>query len=854
MPTLYNFSWVESYLSQLMPHVGLRQLATMNTQPLLRTVVLWPALLTPAVHLREKEDDNWIELLLATRTDELQPAYVNRRLKMTAGLSKTIFHKEPLFTKDIEKNIEVKSVSPDGNGILATKSQFKGILHKLALKGFLSDYKKFWAVRLNSKVLLDPDELGRRAAGGPGDYGPDAYDTAVTKLLLDRNGKSLPGGGGLVELAISGSGVDVTRSTSTAVSAHHPLVVFDAGTLGWANFAHASDIHLNARQLILSQSPARVIEGATGNDSAPIGLTMNVCSQAFSEVLGSVPNDVHALLIGGDLIDHMQNAWTKKPITSPIDVWKTVDLSNNYDDNYQSCVDLLSFYTMIADFYRGRQLPVFGVSGNHDCYQKAFGISPRVLGTKANEGIPADNNLTFYEALLVFGKTYGKNKSWGDPFTKDLYDWFYTVLSPWADYAVRMPKQRVVGMEWGDAEDIIEPFQGQGLGHLPRASSSVSSGQLQLFIGELSDARPTVLLTHFTVISYADKVPIKPASTTPEQRASNQLKPQGGTVSTTGSFGTYDLGTFEDSRVQMYTQISNHDNVQAVFTGHSHRKGLYFLNRRGFDGDNFPTSMFNFDDPIDAGRLPASVRDDTPIIVSDSGGPLPRFNLDGEFAAWGSDRPSGTAAYFPDGKLSKVVPLRTTAPRSQPRLVVALDYQQSMAGGIFDRFETAEFDPFQESQNDLALTIQLKGTVSKVVTLQSVVFYSKSSDDAKLTRCAAGPASRNGGTVWVVPASDLKTLRDWLNFGVLAGRFLSLTFAANDSWPLGNKYNCEDPWNICVDVRVNFDTGVQMPMMDPGAYMPATSAPTKSYTIVTGSSVETPDFAWRERLYKKMYP
>lgn len=45
-----------------------------------------------------------------------------------------------------------------------------------------------------------------------------------------------------------------------------------------------------------------------------------------------------------------------------------------------------------------------------------------------------------------------------------------------------------------------------------------------------------------------------------------------------------------------------------------------------------------------------------------------------------------------------------------------------------------------------------------------------------------------------------------------------------------------------------------MPMMDPGAYVPATSAPTKSYTIVTGSSVETPDFAWRERLYKKMYP
>jgi hypothetical protein len=44
------------------------------------------------------------------------------------------------------------------------------------------------------------------------------------------------------------------------------------------------------------------------------------------------------------------------------------------------------------------------------------------------------------------------------------------------------------------------------------------------------------------------------------------------------------------------------------------------------------------------------------------------------------------------------------------------------------------------------------------------------------------------------------------------------------------------------------------PMMDPGAYAPPSTPPTKSYTIVTGSSVEKPDFNWRERLYKGMYP
>ena len=74
-------------------------------------------------------------------------------------------------------------------------------------------------------------------------------------------------------------------------------------------------------------------------------------------------------------------------------------------------------------------MPAFLVSGNHDCYWYPYGMSPRVAAKtpgdgvfeagdkwyrtsgsglkRANEGIPADHNLTFYEAILTFGTTFG---------------------------------------------------------------------------------------------------------------------------------------------------------------------------------------------------------------------------------------------------------------------------------------------------------------------------------------------------------------------------------------------------------------------------------------------------------------
>jgi hypothetical protein len=69
-------------------------------------------------------------------------------------------------------------------------------------------------------------------------------------------------------------------------------------------------------------------------------------------------------------------------------------------------------------------------------------------------------------------------------------------------------------------------------------------------------------------------------------------------------------------------------------------------------------------------------KDKTPIIVSDSAGPVPRANLRGEFGEWGSDRPAGTFVSFSTvGVVDRVEAVAATQQsRTQPRAAVAIDY------------------------------------------------------------------------------------------------------------------------------------------------------------------------------------
>jgi deoxycytidylate deaminase len=292
------------------------------------------------------------------------------------------------------------------------------------------------------------------------------YQNFVLDEVLHRmNGPALrqtrdQGGFGTHEFEFDAEGVDYSQvDLQRPIVAYHPLYLYEAGSLQTVNLGHVSDIHINARQKLLAKSPARVIDAESGTAESPvIGSMMNTFERSFLSILDAIDNTgVDVLLVGGDLIEHVDNAFPyhdgttaeKLRFPSAAAVWDLVDVDNNYDRNYQSFVDYIAFFTAIRHFCSSKIKPAFAVTGNHDCYKNTqiYGISPRLFFgiRKANEGIPADHNLTFYEAMLAFGESWG-SAAMKDPFDAQYHEWFYAVLTPFSDFNVQLPKVALVGL------------------------------------------------------------------------------------------------------------------------------------------------------------------------------------------------------------------------------------------------------------------------------------------------------------------------------------------------------------------------------------------------------------------------
>lgn len=229
------------------------------------------------------------------------------------------------------------------------------------------------------------------------------------------------------------------------------------------------------------------------------------------------------------------------------------------------------------------------VTGNHDCYGKnhIYGVSPRVLGViKGNEGIPADHNLTFYEAMLVFGETW--SKVFGTLFNAKLYEWFYAVFTPFADFSLELPKLRILGLAWGEKEEVLSSpgSGGQTYKHLGRAAEAVTAGQIALLSGGLSSDKKTALMTHFTLVSYDDSIPVL------DGPVSGHIDVGGPGLSRIFGkpFSDHDFGTFQDGRAALYGSVADSGGIACVVTGHSHRKGMYLLGAN--DGKGYATEAF----------------------------------------------------------------------------------------------------------------------------------------------------------------------------------------------------------------------------------------------------------------------
>jgi hypothetical protein len=818
-PGVYNLFWLYPIPGNLTPTaVGRRNWNTFNTQQGIPGLILYPAFLTPAIVVGDQK----LELLVLIRAGfSLRREDVNFQLKISRGLDKfKRYNPQPLFEQLAVDDLHL-SEETINEGRVHTERGFQGILDARALELFSDKhFTKLYRIALDSRCLLHAEQtshqLNRQVNGR---LVPRTINDLIIQEVLDElNGPTIPEKG---KYAFRVDGNDVSVG----------------------NLAHLADLHISSRHQVLGKSEARVIEytdrttagGQTESDldiSPPLGSFLSNSSgnlKHLLDVAGHSDSNVDILIIGGDIIDFIPNVCIHRPARMSVrSIWDAVALDDNYRQRYQAFVDYVSFYSLILDCCRRHGKPAFAVSGNHDCYDDAYGISPwvTVLGIdiqRANEGVPADHNLTIYEALVAFGRTFGEIKS-TSMFNDDMLKWFYTVLTPFSDFAIRLPNQYLVGLAWGDEEDILDvPGAHHGLGHLPRSDDAVTDKQLTLLEQAIQSGKKIILTTHFTFVSYIEHVQMG------DSREGDVE------FDTYYDHGDHDMGTFETNRKPLYERyLGLQRNIQCVVTGHSHRRGLYFITRVDYAGDNsVKVRMYDF------GHFPQlrqslGERLQPAIIVSDSGGPVPRHNWAGEFHGWGSSAPSATRLLFAaDGSLQSVDALQVPL---QPRFIVALDYMDLIAEErVLVRFDSDEFSVRDERRGRLQayrFSVWLKQELydNQKIFIEDILMYVGS------PRGWARVQLRWNGLVnrWEITGRDVQWFSMVISRYRGRGAFLAMKFGSREQW-LATQYNFDSWWNF--EFQVQDGTG-------------QSSNEKKYYIRRDEDRAGEPDFAWRERLQK----
>jgi hypothetical protein len=477
-------------------------------------------------------------------------------------------------------------------------------------------------------------------------------------------------------------------------------------------------------------------------------------------------------------------------------------------------------------------MPAYAITGNHDCYHLPYGISPRLfkstIDKRANEGIPSDHNLTFYEAILAFGETYGELKSGYDsPFDADMWDWFYMVFTPFADFSVELPKQFLVGLGWGDREGILNdlPGTGQGVGHLGRAKDAISDEQLEMVTNAIAKKKRVILMTHFTFVSYNYDIPVKQGESDPGDVYISLIK----------DYNKHNSGCFQKNRRDVLeTHVLTQRDVQIVLTGHSHRRALYLAHELStFGRRSIKTLHFDFDK---FSYVKKQYPDDMkcPMIVSDSGGTIPRYNYGGEFKGRGSDAPSGTYIGF-DQSSGDLVHLEAVRSKVKPRVAVAVDYldiQEKV--DVIEQFESQAFSIDDERNNKVSsfiFTIKITSDLPGF-TIENLAFFLKHATEAtawKRIVLLPGSSWQTSNQFAIIQSEDVQAFSS--RFSKMRDRslFLSMTFRQMDNE--FSRYDFTTPW--CWEFQV--DTGSPAP-----GY--------KNYIVKRDKErAEKPNFGWRKQ-------
>jgi predicted MPP superfamily phosphohydrolase len=366
----------------------------------------------------------------------------------------------------------------------------------------------------------------------------------------------------------------------------------------------------------------------------------------------------------------------------------------------------------------------------------------KFIKDKANEGIPADHNLTMYEACLAYGPSYGQ--LWSSfNFKPEQFDLFHLIFSPFSDLNVYPLCEHPTGqaakghmlslLGWGNNERYVTDIPGilkntvtelandrhgkdqRGNGFLPYAPASFDAAQLALlgaaYGAQVNQASPNTwtVASHFTIASYADQVPLN--TTVAEFKPANMPQTNPFQFSEKGAqYDVYNWGGCERNLKTYLRDFINVDStfragkVTAHFSGHTHRAGVYTLK---WNKDHI---QIGCKDPAITPPKPATTYAGTRFIVSTSAGSFGKQCLpgwDGKafglndlvvvrdqdkafLGGWFARPPGGYLTDQFGNNATTVSTLRHKTHNEVPRLAVMLDYRYLMSQREFRPFGIGE--------------------------------------------------------------------------------------------------------------------------------------------------------------------
>jgi len=458
-----------------------------------------------------------------------------------------------------------------------------------------------------------------------------------------------------------------------------------------------------------------------------------------------------------------------------------------------------------------------------------------LLDTKMNEGIPADHNLTIYEACLIYGPSFPQVAKPFN-FVPENYDWFFTLFTPLADFRINFGNQTLIGLDWGDSEIMVNldmsgkeawatPWNTDALlgavSGLPRSDKSINEKQKELIEEARQSGKVVMLFSHFTLINYDTPVPLSHVSK--KFIASDDV------------FNEYTKGTFSRERNWLYSRLNN--GIHYTLSGHSHRSAVYCLNNTDHSSLHVngyqPEELNGKNDAADTEHVKLfKNRNLSRITVSSCGGPIGIQNIRGELYGWNLMPPSGTLV---DIKADGARELQRVAVKKykqgKPRFCVALDFVQ-----VHKKKQIVAWIPKGEAGHYWLIIGNIAEAKPFIAALTFYIWDNKKNKFKKyLTAISSAP---NSACLYNCYIEDF---RDFFEMGISRSSADRRVFAQLDfdhslaGNPMYSHYNFNDPWIFRVDVTSNGDA---QPFIAPS----------------TGGRAEVPDWGWLAKVNPNRYP